>query len=216
MDILVSQKLVEYFKSYKQQKFKKGKILIRADEDPSGIIYIQEGSIKQYAISKKGEELIVNVFKKGAFFPVSWALNQTPNSYYYEALENITTYKSPKDEVINFLKVNPDVLLDLMSRVYKGTDGILLRMVYLMSGEAYSQVILELLIYAKRFSQKKASLKNIELNLSEKTIANQAGIARETVSREIKLLKEKDLVTLLKNKIIIKDLELLEEELIRY
>jgi len=40
-----------------------------------------------------------------------------------------------------------------MSRVYTGTDGILMRMAYLMSGEAYSRVVTELLIAAKRFGR---------------------------------------------------------------
>ena len=83
------KKVSNFFKKYKQQKYKKGEILIRADEDPSGIFYIIEGKVKEYAISKKGEEIIVNIFKPHTFFPMSWAINNTKNQYYYETISEV-------------------------------------------------------------------------------------------------------------------------------
>lgn len=212
MDELVSQKVEDFFKQYKHQIYKKGEILIRADDAPSGVFYLTKGLVKQYAISKKGEELVVNIFKPVAFFPMSWVINQTPNNYYYEALEDTEIWRTPREDVLAFIKKNPDVLFDLMSRVYKGADGMLMRMVYLMSGEAYSRVITELLITAKRFGKTdKDGI--VTLTLTEKDLANQSGMARETVSREIRILKDKNLVTFHNNILTIKNLELLEEEL---
>lgn len=212
MDDSISQKLEDFFKRHKYQVYKKGEILIRVDEDPEGVFYLTGGTVKEYAISKKGEELVVNVFKPISFFPMSWAINQTPNTYYYEALEEIEVWKAPRKETVDFIKSNTDVLFNLMSRVYKGTDGILMRMVYLMSGEAYSRVITELLITAKRFGKQEGRI--VRLHVSEKDIANQAGVARETVSREIKILKDKGLVTFKKNELVIKNISDLEDELL--
>lgn len=212
MDNIVSQKLENFFKQYKHHIYKKGEILIRVDDEPGGVFYLTHGTVKEYAISKKGEELVINVFKPISFFPMSWAINQTPNTYYFEALEEVEVWKAPREETVSFIKNNPDLLFNLMSRVYKGTDGILMRMVYLMSGEAYSRVITELLITAKRFG--KSNREAVQLHLSEKDIAGQAGMARETVSREIKILKDKDLVTFSKNELVIKNISDLENELL--
>jgi len=211
MNSSISQKLENFFKKYKHHIYKKGEILIKVDDDPEGVFYLTHGTVKEYAISKKGEELVINVFKPVSFFPMSWAINQTPNSYYYEALEEVEIWKAPREEVVEFIKTNPDVLFNLMSRVYKGVDGILMRMVYLMSGEAYSRVITELLIAAKRFGKSNGT--TVELHLSEKDIANQAGMARETVSREIKVLKDKNFVSFSNNILVIKKLDDLEKEL---
>ncbi len=211
MDEQIHAKVDNFFKQFKHQTYKKGEILIRADEDPSGVFYLTHGTVKEYAISKKGEELIINVFKPVSFFPMSWAINQNPNPYYFEALEDLHIWKAPREQVVNFIKKNPDVLFNLMSRVYKGTDGILMRMVYLMSGEAYTRIVAELLIAAKRFG--KTVDNTVQLNIAEKDIANQAGMARETVSREIKILKDKGLVTLDKNLLTIKNIGDLEMEL---
>lgn len=199
-----------FFSQYKHQVYKKGEIIIRADDDPSGIFYLKEGQVKEYAISQKGEELVVNIFKTGAFFPMAWAINQTPNIYFFEAMTDVDILRAPREETIVFIKGNPVVLYDLISRVYKGADGILTRMTYLMSGNAYSRLITELLIYAKRFRK---GQNKVEIAISEKDLAAQSGMTRETVSREIATLKKRGLVSTQGYSFIIKDLKKLEEEL---
>lgn len=210
MDDKIAEKIDEFFKQYRHQDYKKGEIVIRAEDEPSGVFYLKEGYVKEYVISKKGDEFVINVFKPFSFFPMSWAINLTPNNYFYEATTNLNVWKAPREEVIKFIESNPDVLYNLMSRVYKGVDGILTRMTYLMSANAYDRLITELLIYAKRFAKVESK---ITLDISEKDIAAQAGMTRETVSREMKILKDKKLVTHEKNTFVIQDIVKLEREL---
>lgn len=212
---LVNKKIDTFFSQFKNQKYKKGEILIRADEEPTAVFFLKNGAIKQYAISKKGEELVINIFKTVAFFPMGWAINNTKNDYYYEAITDAEIIKAPREKVLDFLKSNPDVLYDLVQRIYRGLDGLFTRMTYMMSGGAYDRLITEIVIQAKRFGKGKTD-GQLELHVSEKELAAQAGMTRETVSREIKILKEKGFVTFSKNTLEIHDLSKLEEELISY
>lgn len=212
MDEVIAKKIDDFFIKYKHQYYKKGELLIRADDNPRGVFYLKEGFVKEYAISKKGDEFVVNVFKPIAFFPMSWAINETKNEYFYEALTDLELWRAPREEVIQFLKSEPDVLFNLMSRVFKGVDGILTRMTYLMAGNANSKLITELLIQSKRFGKRIEN--SIELKISEKDIASQSGMTRETVSREMKVLKDKGLVAFSRNTLIILDIKKLEDELI--
>lgn len=214
MESTIQSKLDAFFLQFKSHHYKKGEILINADEEPSGVFYLKEGVVKQYAISKKGEELVVNVFKSIAFFPMGWAINKTKNDYYYEALTDLEVYRAPREKVTNFLKENSDVMYDLLARIYRGLDGLFTRMTYMMSGNAYDRLITEILIQAKRFGRKNSGETNdIEMHITEKELAAQAGMTRETVSREMKILKEKGLVTFTKNTLLIHHLARLEEEL---
>lgn len=210
MDQDIQRKIDDFFTQCKHQSYKKGEILIRADDTPRGVFYLKEGQVKQYAISKKGDELVINVFKPISFFPMSWAINGTQNEYFFEAMTDLDVWRAPREEVISFIKEDPDVLFNLMSRVFRGMDGVLNRMTYLMSGEAYARLIAELLIYAKRFGKDKNT---VEIAISEKDLAAQSGMTRETVSREMKILKDKGLVVSDNRKLFIKDLEILEGEL---
>lgn len=213
MDVKIQKKIDDFFTKFKYQKYKKGEILVRADDNPKGIFYLKKGFVKEYAISKKGDELVVNIFKPASFFPMSWAINGTPNMYFFEAITDLEVCRVPKDRALEFIKTNPDVLYDLLSRVYKGTDGILTRMTYLMAGNAYARLVTEVIIYAKRFGKRGDDKNVFEISLSEKDLAASSGMTRETVSREMKTLKDKDLVSFRKNTLVIKNLKELENEL---
>jgi len=207
----IQEKINKFFSQYKVQKYKKGEILVRADDNPSGVFYLIEGQVKMYFISRKGDELIVNVFKPGAFFPMSWALNNTPNTYYFEAMANAAVLKAPREKVIDFLKSEPEILLDLLRRVFKGTGGLLLRMSYLMAGSAYTRLVTEILIQSRRFG--KSINGEINLKISEKDLAALTGMTRETVSREMRILKERKIVQFMENNLFIKNFDALENEL---
>jgi CRP/FNR family transcriptional regulator len=80
-----------------------------------------------------------------------------------------------------------------------------------MSGNANGRLITELIIQAKRFGKKKEN--GIEVKTSEKDIAAQSGMTRETVSREMRVLKDKGLVTFSKNILLIHSMQKLEDQL---
>src|SRR5690606_19512659 len=120
---------------------------------------------------------------------------------------------APKEQVIEFLQQTPAVMYDLLQRMYSGVDGLLLRTRYFMSGSAHNRLITTLLICAKRFGSSPVNSNSVELTITEKELAAQSGLARETISREIKILKEKNLVSLQKNKLRITDLHQLEQEI---
>lgn len=208
VDEIIVKRLDDFFSNYKFQKYKKGELLIRADENPTGIFYLKKGIVKEYSISKKGDELVVNIFKSQAFFPMSWALNNTQNSYFFEATEDLELWKAPREDVIDFLQKNPNVTLDLLKRVYKGTDGMLIKIMYLMSGSAYARLITELLTHSKRFGGN-----GLVLDITEGDLASRTGMTRETISREMKILKDKNIVKIEKNKVMILNLTNLELEL---
>jgi len=212
MDKAIASKINTFFSEFKQLEYKKGQILIRADEDPTGVLYLKSGLIKEYFLTKKGDEFVVNLFKPGSFFPMSWVMNNTHNKFYFEAVIESKIIKASKERTLTFIKNHPDVLFDLMSRVYKGLDGLLLRMAYLMSGDAYERLITELLIQTKRFGKQDAN-GSFRLVLSEKELADRTGLTRETVSREFKKLKEKNLAIFEKGSITIPHFKNLENDL---
>src|SRR5437868_2049157 len=100
----ITNKLDAFFKQFKHQTFKRGEIIVRADENPPGVFYLKSGTVKEYTISSKGEELVVNIFKPISFFPMSWAINNTSNIFYYEALSEIEVWQAPPDKVTQLLK----------------------------------------------------------------------------------------------------------------
>jgi len=204
----VSQKIAHFFKQYQVRDYKKGQILIHAGDDPDCIYNIVSGKVKQYDLTYRGDEVVLNVFKAPAFFPMSFAINRTPNEYFYEADADIEVRKAPLDDVVRFVQGNPDVLYDLLSRVYRGTDGLLRRMAHLMGSTAKSRVLYELIIECRRFGQPATG--GYDIDVSESDIGIRAGLSRETVNREMSKLKSEGLIHIEHKHISIPSLEKLE------
>lgn len=212
MDDKIKLKLEAFFSGFKQLTYKKGEILIRADDDPAGIFYLKQGTVRQYAVSKDGEEQTLTLYKPISYFPMMWAINNTHNSYYFEALTEVEVFRAPKVAVLEFLKKEPDVLYDLTSRIYSGMHGLLTRMEYLLFNSAYNKILFTLINNASRFGTNENG--EVHLHMTHKDIAAFSGLTKETISREIKKLEEKGLVKNQNQLLIIQDIKVLENELL--
>ena len=211
MDQKVNQKVDQFFSNYPVKSVPSGQVILQAGDQPQLVYHLIQGRVKQYDLSEQGTEVIVNVFKPPAFFPMSYVINDAPNEYYFETEIETQMHQAPAAEVLDFLKANPDVLYDLLARVYRGTDGLLRRVAHLMSSSARSRLAYELLVECRRFNESSES--GISVNLSEADIASKAGLTRETVSRELQKLKAEGLVTSNKRQIVVPSADRLEQAL---
>lgn len=205
----IAKKIHQNLSRYPKRQYPKGQIIVFADESPGYIFYIAKGKVIKYDVSYRGDEVVVNVFKPPAFFPMSWAINRTENTYFYKTDDETELHIVPADDAVKFLKNNPDVMYDLLGRMYRGMDGLLARMVLLMSGTAKGRLLHELLIEALRFGEQQSDGSYL-LKTSELDLATRAGLSRETVSREMRKLKDAKLIKIAKNQIVVLDLPKLE------
>lgn len=212
MDEEVNAKVAAHFSSYPLRKYPKGQILIHAGDEPQHIFFITEGKVRQYDISYRGDEVVLNIFNVGAFFPMLWAMTSIPNRYFFSAENDVTVRVTPKNQVLEFLKSNPDVAMDLLRRVYIGMDGLLGRMAYQMVGSAQTRLLYELIIEFKRFGEE-VSGGGLSVAVKEGDLAARTGLSRETISREMQKLIKQDLVALKTPRIVVSDLKKLENKL---
>jgi CRP-like cAMP-binding protein len=190
----IQDKIHGFFDGRSIREYRKGQIIIHGGEEPAGVSLLIDGVVEQYDITPEGNRVTVNIFKPGAFFPMSWAINKTPNEYFYGALRDVRLKQAAADEAVAFLRANPDVMFDLLSRVYRGTDALLRRLVITTNGIAAKRLIFELLIEAFRFGEE---LDDSERRITAKqsTLAAHSGLARETVSRELHKLEDEKLIS---------------------
>lgn len=206
------EKLVEdFFSKYTKITYKKGEIILRADDPPAGAQYIKSGFVRQSFVSQSGEVLVLHIFKPGAFFPMTWIINDTSNRYYYEALTPVEIYRTPGGDLKKFLADTPRVTTHFMSRILFGVSGLLERMEHLVLASAYHKTVLLLLYYVKQFKDEKVKGK-LKIPLTHKEIASWIGTTRETASLQIEALKKKGLISYDRRSIIIPDIAALSRE----
>lgn len=178
-----------FFASYAQKIILKGSLVLEPDElRLPPISYLEEGLVTQYDITPSGSKAIVNIYKPGAFFPASSAINKTKNKYYFEASADSKIRQSSAKDLEAFLITHPEETYELLQRLYRGLDGLLGRIVMLLGSNANSRLLYELAVYGDRFGKNTAE--GLVLEVTENELAQQSGLARETISRELKQLKK--------------------------
>lgn len=194
-----------FFSEHRLYVYKKREILLRPDDTPSGVYYVKKGYIRLYSLSADGQEFTFIIFQPGDVFPLMWAVNDTSNKQYLEALTAVEVWKAPKDALLTFLDKNPIMLSLLTSGILLRFNGLLERMEYLIFGDAYAKVASILSICAERFGEKEGNKIKIKVPLTHKDIASLIGVTRETVSIEMKKLEDTAVITRRKGLLVILD-----------
>ena len=207
-----TKKLQNFFAKGKVFDYKKGETILRSGDMPQGVFLIKKGYVKDYSISKDGEELTLIIFKPDDFFPMQWVFNNRQNYHYFVAMSAVELWRVSKDEFISYIEANPDLFFELTSHIVLRLGGIMQRMEYLAFGNAYEKVASILAICAERFGKTEKDGVAIQVPFTHKDIANLLGITRETVSVEIKKLERKGIIAKSGQLLIIKDIRRLELE----
>ena len=193
MNIDRSKEFEIFYNQFSTRIYKKGETLIRADDNPQGIFCLTKGYVRQYTISKTGIELTLQILKPITYFPLIWAINGAPNIYFYEALTSVQVGRAPKDQVVNFIKNKPAIILELMSKLLGDYAETLSRIEHLVFSDAYRRVISVLIYIAKHFGEEHPQGIVVDHRFTQQDIATLVGVARETASIELGFIEKKAL-----------------------
>lgn len=208
-----TEELETFYKQFKIRNYKKGEILIRADDDPQGIFILKKGYVRQYTISKAGFELTLHILRPISYFPMVWAANGTPNIYDFEALTPVEVGRAPRDQVVKFIEDKPIIIFELLSELIEDYAESLKRIEHLVFSDAYRRVISVLLYIAKHFGEKNGKNIIVRHRFTQQDIATLVGVARETASIEILKLEKKGFIKYIDHSMLFEDTKKLELEL---
>lgn len=216
MERTVATKLNKFFGISVPTRFKKGDMIIRAQDPLFSIFYIKEGYVRQFVYSENGDDVTINIFKPKSFFPIVSALAGAQNSFNFQAMTEVVAYRKSPDEVIKFLKKEHDVLFDLTKRLSSGLLGLALRIGASPFEPAYKKLSLILLYFAKHFGEQHPDKTDgkiiIKIPLTHGEVGGWIGVARETASRQFEKLSKKGVITYTHTKITVNDITALEKE----
>lgn len=206
------QAIEDFFEQYSLKRYKKGHILVLAGEATDHAYYLVEGKVKLYDITYRGDEIIIHHYPPRSFFPLSLVLNPTPTRYIYEASSDVVIRQAPAAAIRLFLEEHPAVVYDLLTDVYETVDTILERMVHFIASSAKNRLVYSLIMECRQFGVRQDDGSYV-VSVSEKELGARAGLSRETVSREAKMLKIAKLIEVQHSTITIPNLKRLERYL---
>lgn len=191
--------------SFNVRSYKKGEHVFKDKEECSNIYIVKSGLVSLYKISSQGEKRVIFILGKGKMIN-EVVLQGLPSSISCDAFEPC-----------EILYWNKDRFLHIMSEDFDLTKGVL-RSLSLKTRRLYRQLknTSNSVRADKRIAAKLWKLSGdygipcekgicIDMDLSITYLADMLGSQRETVSRQIKILKEQNLIEIEDKKFIVYD-----------
>ncbi len=194
----------------RRRNLKKGDVLFRKGDEGTALYIIIKGRMKITVPSKLGDEITLAILSQGDFFGEMALLDSLPRSADATAVEETLLYVLNRSDFLSFLIHNENavrsILYALSSRLRK-TDDFLTEVCFLNISARLARRLLE--ISESPIHENKPG-SSMELKLTQKDLASRLGTTRETINRELKILRDRGIVSTSRNLITIHNLELLK------
>ncbi len=198
-----THKIKTFFEGFTPFRLMPDTVMIRPDERPTQVFYLVSGVVEQTKTTVKGQELTMNIYKPGSFFPLMDFVTEIPNQYTFRTLGICTGFKAPAEDVVAWMKSDADISFDITRRLLLGLHGMLLKTEKLMQRDATAILAQMLLTLAARFPTESSEEPKIALAFTHQQLADSTGLSRETITRELSLLKNAGVISITHKQIIV-------------
>jgi CRP-like cAMP-binding protein len=207
-------KLHSLFSGGRRYKYGKSELILRAGDVPPGVYYIEQGFVKVYSLTDKGNENLHVIYRPGEIFPMIWAFKDVVRDVYYESIESSSLLRISKEEFLTGIKKDPEYGFAVSNQIAEQFFVYADRIDNLEYNNAYDRVVYRLLFLSSRFGRRDGDQIVIQAPLTHQHIADSINLARETASRELEQLEHKGLISRTRgNRIVIEDVDRLRAEL---
>jgi CRP-like cAMP-binding protein len=190
--------LIETLRATSQIRlFKKGSAILFQGEIPRKAFIIRDGVVRAYTVKTSGEESTIALYTKDDILPLSWLLEATPNSlFYYEAVSDVRVMGISKDDFNKTLMSSTEQLSEMLRYVNKQYTAMLVRITGLSQSRAVEKISFTFYYLLFRYGiEDSKGMHQLELKLNHLMIANLTGLTRESTTTNLKVLKDKGIIT---------------------
>jgi len=179
------------------RRIKKGGNVLFQGEIPRSVMIVRDGVIRAYTITSSGDERIVALYGKGDVFPLAWALGEAPNAlFYYDALTEARVMSVTKQAFNDTILTHKELLMSMLKFTANEYTSLLFRITGLGQSRAIEKIGYTLYYLLYRYGVEKSSGNYlIDVKMSQTDIANLVGLTRESTTKNLKLLKDKGVIT---------------------
>lgn len=198
----------------RRQTLHKGEVLCRKGEEGNTLYMIIAGKIKVVRQSRNGDEAILAVLSAGDFCGEMALLDGLPRSADAFAVEDTALYVLTRADFFSCVVNNEravKTILSTLSKRLRNADDFLADIFFL---NVSSRLVKKLLELAGNNGLPEEDGGGIRLDITQTTIAGMIGATRESVNKELRVLREQGLIEVAEKKIVIIDVNKLRKKLL--
>ncbi|MEK7285059.1 MAG: Crp/Fnr family transcriptional regulator [Chloroflexota bacterium] len=207
---LSGEELGELAERTRSRTYRRGEVIFRKDDPGTHLYLVLEGAVKIALPGEHGQEALVAIMRPGEFFGELALFDRSPRSASALALEDARAAVLAGADFLAFLERHPAavrVVLETLARTIRRLSDRVEDLTFLDVPSRVAKYLLDL-------SQANTdSGKGAELNLTQDELAAFIGASRVSVNRVLGDLERREIVSIRRRHIAIRDPERLAKEI---
>ncbi|MCM2981895.1 Crp/Fnr family transcriptional regulator [Niallia circulans] len=184
--------------------FKKGEMIIEEGDISTSLYIIHSGKVKLSKLTIQGKEQIVHLLTTGDFFGESNLFHDDMvMNLSCHALEDTKICVLKKQDFDQIMLSNPEISFKLLKTITKRLSHTEDLARTLATKDPEVRIADMLLEFCEKFGTEHQNTVLISLPITREEISSYVGLTRETISRKLAKLADKDILTLIGNKQIL-------------
>ncbi|MBN1827558.1 MAG: Crp/Fnr family transcriptional regulator [Deltaproteobacteria bacterium] len=195
----------------RRRMLKKGEVLFRKGDEGSSLFIVKRGTVKIVLPTEMGDEVTPAILTGGDVFGEMALLDGMPRSADAVALEDTELLVLGRKNFLDFLRSSEQsiqAVLSYLTMRLRKTDDLLEDACFLTVSIRLAKRLVEL---ARNCGTTEEGRIKIDLHLTQKDLAAMVGATRESVNKEISVLRRKGVIRTSGKTIEIIDLKTLEK-----
>lgn len=193
-------------------KFNRSDAIFMPDTLSENTYILKQGKVKISSYNQEGNELIKTILKPGEMFGKFPYFNSESITDYAVAIEDCTICQIPSSAFEKLISTNSELSIEVMKFAGQRLHRLERRVEMLSFKNVKSRLIELLLDFNTEFGKKVGMEHFIEQSLSHREIASLIATSRQTVTKLLNELRERELIDFNRRRIIIRNLDALKSE----
>src|SRR5919109_838841 len=188
-----------------------GGLVTSPDDEDERLYIVKRGRVRLYRLTPDGKQLTLDILDKGRIVGrMSW-LGQELNEVYAEAIEDAVVCSFTPDELRRLIDRFPGIGLNMI-RYLSDRLAVSEREREVMAFRSVEQrLAARLLELAERFGKSSEDGVAIDARLTQQELADMIGTSRETLATTVSSLRERGILDMEHQRVVVRDLERLRE-----
>ena len=203
---LPDSELAELADRVRTKSFRRGEMIFRKDDPGTHLYMVLEGGVKIALPGEFGQEALVAIMRPGEFFGELALFDRSPRSASATALEDTRAALLAGDDFLAYLESHPAsfrVVLETLARTIRRLSDRVEDLIFLDVPSRVAKYLLDLV---------RSSGDGNELTLTQDELAAFIGASRVSVNRVLGDLERRDIISIRRRRIAIKDADRLAKE----
>jgi len=195
-----------------EKTFKKGEYIYLPDDQSDKIYFIFEGRIKIGAFSDGGKEITKAILTKGEVFGELSLANEEKRRDFAYVMEKTTCCIIPADQMKKMMKNHNGLSLFLMKIMGSRVLEMEQRLESLVFKDSRTRIVEFLISLVDKKGQRVGYEMLVRNFITHQEIANLTATSRQTVTTVLNELRNKDILTFNRKRLLVRDMDKLNLE----